>query len=241
MSLFITGIFDNPLTYSITEDTAKFLRDLKNITIKTNEEWAKKLNINQSTSITCIKPSGTVSQLANSSGGIHPRHSKYYIRTIRQNNNDPLTDFLKDQKVPHEKCLYDPENTTIFSFPIKSPEFSKTRNEITPLGHLDLWRMYNENWAEHQVSITVNIPDEDWLEVASYVYKHFDKITGISFLPYDGGTYKQAPYTECSKDEYEKLNNQFPCIKWNEFFKYETVDNTTGSQELACVAGGCEI
>lgn len=241
LGVSLTGIFDNPLTYTLSSSTESLLERLRKASIEENKKWAKHFKIKESAAITCVKPSGTVSQLCNSGSGIHPRYAKKYIRAVRQNTNDPITTFLKDSGIYNEKCLFDTANTTIFYFPIKSEEKSITRNDISAIDHLKTWLMYNKYWAEHQVSITVNLREEDWLPVASFVYENFNQITGISFLPYDSGTYKQAPYTECTEEEFNDLSSKNKEIDWSKLQEYEQSDNTEGSQTLACVAGGCEI
>lgn len=188
------------------------------------------------------KPSGTVSQLVDSASGIHPRHSHYYVRSIRQDNKDPLTQFLKDQGIPNEPCVMKPDATTVFYFPMKSPDGAVTRNEISPRDHLELWATYNEHWAEHQVSVTVSVKEKEWVDTAAWVYANFHRLTGVSFLPMDGGTYKQAPYQECSKDEYEHFLERMPKeLDWTKLRDYEKEDTTTGTRELACVGSNCEI
>jgi ribonucleoside-diphosphate reductase alpha chain len=216
---------------------------LKNVAIKTNEEWAERLGINVSAAITCVKPSGTVSQLVNSASGLHARHSEYYLRTVRADNKDPITQFLKDQGVYYEPCVMKPETTTVFYFPIKSPEGSLTREKQTAIDALNLWKMLQENWCEHKPSATISVKEHEWMDVGAWVYENFDTLSGVSFLPYDGGTYKQAPYTEVTKEEYEEWIAKHPpvTINWDDLRLYETEDGTTGSQELACTAGGCDV
>lgn len=188
------------------------------------------------------KPSGTVSQLVDSASGIHPRHSAYYIRSVRQDNKDPLTRFLKDAGVPSEPCVMKPETTTVFFFPMKSPEGSVTRDKIDALSHLDLWKTYNEHWAEHQVSITVSVKEDEWLRTGAWVYDNFDSLSGVSFLPMDGGTYRQAPYQDCTKAEYEAALEKMPKeIDWTKLSQYELEDNTTSSHTPACEGAQCEI
>lgn len=192
--------------------------------------------------ITTVKPSGTVSQLVDSASGIHPRHSEYYIRAIRQDNKDPLTQFLASAGVPNEPDVMKPNDTTVFYFPVKAPDGATVRKEVTPRKHLDLWRIYNKHWAEHQVSVTVSVADKEWVDTAAWVYDNFDDLSGISFLPYDGGTYRQAPYQECTKEQYEELLSKMPeSLDWSLLSKFETDDMTTGSHELACVGGACEV
>lgn len=237
LGVSLTGIYDNPLTYN--PDPAA-LEELCRVAVQTNKEWAAKLGINPAASITCNKPSGTVSQLVDSASGIHPRHSKYYIRTVRSDNKDPMTLFLKNSGVPWEPCVMKPESTTIFSFPMKAPEQALTRDDVSALDHLELWKIYNDSWAEHQVSITVSLKEDEWLTAGAWVYDNFDSLSGISFLPYSGGAYKQAPYQEITKEQYEALPPT-PVIDWTRLKDYEKEDTTTGTRELACVAGLCEI
>lgn len=183
-----------------------------------------------------------MSQLVDSASGIHPRHSAYYIRSIRQDNKDPMTQFLKDMGVPHEPDVTKPNDTTVFMFPVKSPEGSRTRLEITPREHLDLWNIYNAHWAEHQVSITVSIKEDEWVDTAGWVYDNFDDISGISFLPMDLGTYRQAPYQTCTREQYEELAAKMPeSLDWSKLSEYEKEDTTTGTRELACVSGQCDV
>lgn len=192
--------------------------------------------------VTTVKPSGTVSQLVNSASGIHPRHSSYYIRSVRQDNKDPLTQFMKDAGIPHEPCVMKPDSTTVFFFPVAAPEGAVTRHEVDATSHLDLWKQYNAHWAEHQVSITVSVREDEWPRVGAWVYDNFNELSGVSFLPMDGGTYRQAPYQECSKEEYEATVAKMPeQIYWEVLQQYELEDSTTSARELACVSGACEI
>jgi ribonucleoside-triphosphate reductase len=210
--------------------------------VETNKTWATRLGINPSVSVTCVKPSGTVSCLVDSASGIHPRHGAYYIRSVRQDNKDPVTQLLKDQGVPWEPCVSRPDSTTVFFFPMKSPEGAVLRDDVTALQHLELWSAYNSCWATHQVSITCSLRDDEWLDVGAWVYKHFDDITGISFLPFSGGTYKQMPYDVCTKERYEDaLAKMPPNIDWSRLREYEMEDQTTGVQMLSCSSGVCEI
>lgn len=242
LGVSLTGIYDNPLTYKVGAELCDLLRGLKDYCVEINREYAAKLGINPSVAVTTVKPSGTVSQLVNSASGIHPRHSQYYIRSVRQDNKDPMTAFLKAAGVPFEPCVIKPESTTVFFFPVKAPEGAMTRKDVSPIDHLELWKVYNEHWAEHQVSITVSVKEDEWVRVAAWVYDNFDHLSGVSFLPDDGGSYKQAPYQEVSKEEYERLLAQFPeNIDWTGLRYFETEDTTTGTRELACVAGACEL
>jgi ribonucleoside-triphosphate reductase len=246
LGVSMTGIYDHSvLNGSIAladDDPEGFLEEMKNCVIETNRIWAEKLGIVPSVATCTVKPAGTTSSLSNTASGIHPRHSEFYIRSVRQDNKDALTHLLKDQGVPWESCVTRPESTTVFYFPIKSPDDAVTRKNITALDHLNLWKTYNEHWSEHQVSVTVNVRESEWLDVAAWVYREFDNITGISFLPYDGGSYRQAPYQECTKDQYEAMLAKMPAqIDWSLLSNYERNDETTGVRELACVAGYCEI
>jgi ribonucleoside-diphosphate reductase alpha chain len=239
LGVSLTGICDNIKLLS----NPLILRRLRNTAIKTNVLWAEKLGINTSAAITCVKPSGTVSQLVNSASGLHARHSDYYLRTVRADNKDPITQFLKNQGVYCEPCVMKPETTTVFYFPIKSPEGSLTREKQTAIDALNLWKTLQENWCEHKPSATISVKEHEWMEVGAWVYENFDTLSGVSFLPYDGGTYKQAPYTEVTKEEYEEWIAKHPpvTINWDDLRLYETEDGTTGSQELACTAGGCDV
>ena len=242
LGVSLTGIMDNPLMTLRNEGLAKTLDYLKEVAISTNAIWAEKLGINPSAAITCVKPSGTVSQLVDSASGIHTRHSLYYVRTVRGDNKDPLTEFMMDIGIPFEPCVMKPESTTVFSFPQKSPENAVTRNDLTAIEQLETWLVYQRSWCEHKPSITVSVKDDEWLEVGAFVFKHFDEMSGVSFLPYNGGTYQQAPYQECSEDDYYDLLKKMPdSIDWTRLADYEQEDNTSGMQTLACSSGSCEI
>lgn len=241
LGVSITGILDCPLLNNVNDVSLRTrLEALREQAIVTNKEFAEALNIPQSAAITCVKPSGTVSQLVDSASGIHARHSEYYIRRVRNDNKDPITDFLKSQGIPAEADVMKPLDTTIFSFPMKAPEGCITRDELDSFTHLKLWLAYQRHWCEHKPSVTVYVKEEDWPEVGAWVWKHFDEISGISFLPWDGGTYRQAPYEEIDKDTYNTLVTSMPkSIDWESFI--ETTDNVEGAQQLACVSGVCEI
>jgi len=215
------------------------LNELKEVAIETNREWASKLGISPSTAITCVKPSGTVSQLVDSASGIHPRFSPYYIRTVRSDNKDPLTQFLISQGVPHEPAVGKETTTTVFSFPKKAPIESVIENNVTALEQLEMWKVYQENWCEHKPSVTIYYTDDEYPSIVAWLWEHFDKVSGISLLPKSDHNYKQAPYQEITEEEYNKLVAEMPKINWDEF--KETEDNTTGSQEYACSAGACEV
>lgn len=241
LGVSITGILDCPLLNNINDENLHSrLERLKNIAVVTNKEFADALGIQQSTAITCVKPSGTVSQLVDSASGIHARHSQFYIRRVRNDTKDPLTAFLQDQGVPSEPCVMKPLDTTIFSFPTKAPDGCITRDELDSFTHLKLWLIYQRHWCEHKPSVTVYVKEEDWPSVGAWVWEHFDEISGISFLPWDGGSYRQAPYEEISHLEYENMKDKMPkTIDWESFI--ENDDNVEGAQMLACVAGVCEV
>ncbi len=240
LGVSLTGILDNKVMGEVNEGSRKILRELKQVAVETNANLSTLLGIPQSTAITCVKPSGTVSQLVDSASGIHPRHSSYYIRRVRGDKKDPLSQFLKDQGVHTEDCVMKPDSTVVFSFPIEAPEGATVRDDLTAIDHLELWMMYQKEWCEHKPSVTISVKEEEWMEVGAWVWKNFDDISGISFLPYDGGSYRQAPYEECTKEEYVKLlGNTPPKIKWNELVEVD--DNVKGVQELACSSGSCEV
>jgi ribonucleoside-diphosphate reductase alpha chain len=215
------------------------LESLKQHAIDTNKVWAEKLGINQSAAITCVKPSGTVSQLVNSASGIHPRYSRYYIRTVRADKKDPLAVFLKEQGVPCEDDVTKPDKTYVFSFPMESPEHAVLRDDLSAIQQLEHYLVYRKHWTEHNPSITIYVREHEWLDVGAWVFKHFDDIGGVSFLPHSDHVYRQAPYQEIDKATYLKWVESYPKIEWEQFREYEDV--TTGQQELACMAGVCEI
>ena len=240
LGVSLTGILDNKVMGEVNDGSRRILRELKQVAVETNANLSTLLGIPQSTAITCVKPSGTVSQLVDSASGIHPRHSSYYIRRVRGDKKDPLSQFLKDQGVHTEDCVMKPDSTVVFSFPIEAPEGATVRDDLTAIDHLELWMMYQKEWCEHKPSVTISVKEEEWMEVGAWVWKNFDDISGISFLPYDGGSYRQAPYEECTKEEYVKLlGNTPPKIKWNELVEVD--DNVKGVQELACSSGSCEV
>tara|TARA_R110002020_G_scaffold245528_3_gene459237 strand:- start:662 stop:2575 length:1914 start_codon:yes stop_codon:yes gene_type:complete len=241
LGVSLTGIMDNPLTTTDNAGLEATLEHLRNIAVCTNDEWAGRLGIERSAAVTCVKPSGTVSQLVDSASGIHSRHSEYYIRTIRADNKDPMTQFMIDQGIPNEPCVMKPDDTTVFSFPIKAPTGAKVRADDTAIGQLETWLVYQKSWCEHKPSVTVSVKDHEWMEVGAFVYKHFDDLSGVSFLPYDGGTYQQAPYQEVDKEKYDAMLEISPeSISWDKLSEYEQEDNTVGQQTFACV-GSCEI
>jgi ribonucleoside-triphosphate reductase (thioredoxin) len=240
LGVSFTGIFDNKWMSSVCEDTQQKLELLKHVAVESNKETADALGINPSVAITCVKPSGTVSQLVDSASGIHPRHSVYYIRRVRGDKKDPLTQFMINQGVPYEDCVMRPDSTVVFSFPQKAPEGATLRNDLTAIEHLDVWLMYQRHWCEHKPSVTISVQEHEWMDVGAWVWRHFDEVSGVSFLPHDGGTYRQAPYEECTKQQYEDLLAIVPkSIDWDTLVEVD--DNVKGAQELACSAGSCEI
>lgn len=215
---------------------------LKKTAIATNAEWAARLNIPVSTAITCVKPSGTVSQLVDSASGIHARHSAYYIRGVTCDNKDPLTQFMKDQGIPSEPHATKPHDMTVFSFPQKSPDGAVTRNDKTAIEQLALWMKYQKEWCEHKPSVSISVKDHEWLEVGAWVYKHFDEVSGVSFFPHSDHSYRQAPYQDCTEQEYKTLLGLMPeRIDWSKLSEYETEDTSKGTSTFACVGGSCEI
>ena len=242
LGVSLTGIMDNPLMTSSNAGLDKTLEKLREVAVETNAEWAGLLNIPVSTAITCVKPSGTVSQLVNSASGVHARHNNYYIRTVRGDNKDPLTQFMIDQGIPSAPCVMKPEQTTVFSFPMKSPDGAVTRNDTTAIEQLETWLMYQRHWCEHKPSVTISVKDCEWISVGAFVYKHFDEMSGVSFLPHSDHTYQQAPYQDCGKSEYKELLSLMPkAIDWAALADYEQEDNTSGSQTMACSGDSCEI
>ena len=243
LGVSLTGILDNPLTNGKKKGLENLLEDLRKVAYETNKEWADKLGIKRSAAITCVKPSGTVSQLVDSASGIHARHSPYYIRTVRADNKDPLCKLMKKKGFPNEPDVTKPKHTTVFSWPMVSPKGAICRSDMTAINQLELWSKYQEYWCEHKPSVTVSVKEDEWFEVQSWVWKHFNSISGISFLPFSEHTYRQPPYQDCTKKEYEELLAKIPQgVDWTELSNYEQQDYTVASQELACSAdGGCEI
>jgi len=242
LGVSLTGIMDNPLMTTKNGGLEKTLERLKDVAVATNAEWAELLNIPVAAAISCVKPSGTVSQLVNSSSGIHARHSAYYIRTVRGDIKDPLTNFLKDRGIPNEPCVRQPDTTVVFSFPQKSPTGAVVTADMSAIEQLEMWLAYQRHWCEHKPSVTINVKNDEWFEVGAFVYKNFDEMSGVSFLPYDDHSYQQAPYQECGKSDYNYLLSCMPDkLNWDELADYESEDNTAGSQTLACSGDSCEI
>jgi len=242
LGVSLTGIMDNRLLTTKNRGLDKTLEHLKDVAIITNAEWSHRLDIPQSTAISCVKPSGTVSQLVDSSSGIHARHSPYYIRTVRGDNKDPLTQFMIDSGIPNEPCVFKGDTTTVFSFPVKSPQNAVTRDDMTAIEQLETWLTYQRYWCEHKPSVTISVRDNEWLDVGAFVYRHFDEMSGVSFLPHSDHTYQQAPYQDCTKEEYEVLLSSMPDrIDWSKLSEYEQEDNTVAMQTMACSGDVCEI
>ena len=242
LGVSLTGIMDNPLLTRRNNGISETLESLRQVAVETNRTVADNLGINPSTAITCVKPSGTVSQLVDSASGIHARHSQYYIRTVRGDNKDPLTQFMKDQGIPNEPCVFKGDTTTVFSFPVKSPNKAITRNDMTAIEQLEMWLTYQRSWCEHKPSVTISVRDDEWMEVGAFVYKHFDEMSGVSFLPHSDHTYQQAPYQDCGKHDYEMLLSCMPDkIDWSKLSEYEQEDNTVAMQTMACSGDVCEI
>ena len=242
LGVSLTGIMDNPLMTTANKGLDETLEHLKQVAVDTNKEWADRLGIEQSAAITCVKPSGTVSQLVDSASGIHARHSPYYIRTVRGDNKDPLTQFMIDQGIPNEPEAFKPDQTTVFSFPVKSPEGAVCTANMTAIEQLEMWLMYQRHFAEHKPSVTINVKADEWFEVGAFVYENFDEMSGVSFLPYDDHTYQQAPYQECEVSEYQMLLGQMPeRIDWSKLADYEKEDTTVSMQTMACTGDSCEL
>ena len=242
LGVSLTGIMDNRLMTHKNQGLDKTLEHLKNVAISTNAEFASRLDIPPSTAISCVKPSGTVSQLVDSASGIHARHSPYYIRTVRGDNKDPLTKFMIDQGIPNEPCVFKGDTTTVFSFPVKSPSGAVTRNDMTAIEQLEMWLTYQRHWCEHKPSVTISVRDSEWMAVGAFVYEHFDEMSGVSFLPHSDHTYQQAPYQDCTKEDYELLLSSMPeKIDWSKLSEYEQEDNTVAMQTMACSGDVCEI
>ena len=242
LGVSLTGIMDNSLLTTKNKGLEDTLEHLREVAVRTNSDWANSLGIPTSAAITCVKPSGTVSQLVDSASGIHPRHSPHYIRTVRGDNKDPLTTFMKDQGIPSEPDVFKPDQTTVFSFPVKAPQGAVVTDNVSAIEQLKTWLVYQRHWCEHKPSVTINVRKDEWFEVGAFVYEHFDEMSGVSFLPYNEHTYQQAPYQSCTKDDYKKLSKIMPkSIDWAKLSEYEKEDTTASSQTFACTGDVCEI
>jgi ribonucleoside-diphosphate reductase alpha chain len=241
LGVSMTGILDNALLNdAYDKELPSRLEELKNVAVDTNKHLASELGINPSAAITCVKPEGTVSQLTGTASGIHPQHSAYFIRRVRSDAKDPLTAFLKESGFPWEPCVMKPESTVIFSFPMKTPQGARLREDLSAIEHLDLWLTFQRHWCEHKPSVTISVNENEWPKVGAWTWENFDEITGVSYLPMDGGTYRQAPYESIDAALYSKLLEEMPqSIDWEQM--KEVTDNVEGAQTLACTAGGCEI
>ena len=239
LGVSMTGIMDHPVLSQPNEETINWLTELRDYAIKTNKEWAERLGIPVSAAITTVKPSGTVSQLVGCSSGIHPAYSEYYIRTVRMDNKDPLTLFFKSQGIPNEPDVTKPNDITIFSFPQEGSKSGVTRNETNAIDQLKLYSVYQKHWTEHNPSITVYYKDDEFLNIGAWIYNNFSDVSGISLLPHTDHVYEQAPYQEITKEKYDTFVSSFPLIDWGNLKEEE--DTTTGTQELSCSAGACEI
>ncbi|MEK9698673.1 MAG: hypothetical protein VW270_23065, partial [Candidatus Poseidoniales archaeon] len=241
LGVSLTGICDHYLLGKDSPDLEKWLTEMRDVAIKTNKEWADKLGINQSTAITCVKPSGTVSQLVDSASGIHPRFSKHYIRRVRSDKKDPLAQYMTAAGFPVEDDVMS-KSSLVFSFPIKSPEGSTTVKQVGAMEQLKLWKKYQDYWCEHKPSITVYYTDDEFLQVSQWIWENFDTVSGISLLPVSDHVYQQAPYEDITAEKYEELLAAMPVdVNWDDLEHFEKEDTTTGSQELACTGGACEI
>ena len=242
LGVSLTGIMDSELLNGRETGLAKTLEKLKKVAVDCNKEYAEKFNINQSTAITCVKPSGTVSQLVDSASGIHARHNPYYIRTVRGDNKDPLTEFMKSCGIPNEPDVMKTEHTTVFSFPMKAPSGSVCRTDMTAIEQLEIWKTYAKHWCEHKPSVTISVKEEEWVPVGAWCWENFEYLSGVSFLPFSDHTYQQAPYQDIDEKTYKELVKAMPSsINWAKLKDFEKEDNTKGSQELACTAGVCEL
>jgi ribonucleoside-diphosphate reductase alpha chain len=241
LGVSMTGILDNTLLNNPDDESLPLrLEKLRDIAISVNAEYSAAIGINQSVAVTAIKPEGTVSQLCSTASGIHPQHSQYYIRRVRADNKDPLTQFMIQEGFVAEPCVMKPETTTIFSFPVKVADGALLREDLSAVQHLKLWLIFQRHYCEHKPSVTISVKENEWMDVGAWVFKYFDEVTGVSFLPMDGGTYKQAPYQDCTQEEYEQLKLLVPeSVDWNSFSEY--TDNVEGAQQLACTAGNCSI
>ena len=242
LGVSLTGIMDNSLLNRRRHKLPEMLQSMKNKAVVINKEWANKLGIPQSTAITCVKPSGTVSQLVDSASGIHARHNSHYIRTVRGDNKDPLTEFMKEQGIPNEPDVMKPDHTTVFSFPMECDASAVFRNTYSAIEQLEIWKTYAQHWCEHKPSVTISVKEEEWVNVGNWCWDNFNYLSGVSFLPFSDHTYQQAPYQDIDKEQYESLQSKMPAkIDWSKLQDFEKEDNTRGSQELACTAGSCEL
>ena len=243
LGVSLTGIMDSAILNNPEDPNLPgLLERLREHAVKINTKFAKEIGINPSVAITCVKPSGTVSQLVDSASGIHARHSEYYVRTVRADKKDPLCQLMKDMGFPWEPCVMKPDNVVVFSFPIKAPDGAIVRKNLTAIEQLKMWLVYQRHWCEHKPSVTITVKENEWVEVGAFVWKHFDEMSGVSFLPFLDHVYQQAPYQDCTKEDYEALLSKLPKdVDWAKLSEYEKKDHTSGTQELACTGNACEI
>ena len=243
LGVSLTGIMDSTLTNGKDDGLEERLERLRDMAVETNKIHADRIGIPQSAAVTCVKPSGTVSQLVDSASGIHARHNPYYIRTVRADKKDPLAKAMVEAQFPVEDDVMKPEHTYVFSFPMKADPGAVYRTDMTAIEQLELWLKYQKHWCEHKPSVTISVKEHEWMEVGAWVYSNWEWMSGVSFLPFSDHTYRQAPYQDCTEDEYEEFKKKMPeSVNWSELLaQFETSDMTEGAQELACVAGNCEI
>jgi ribonucleoside-triphosphate reductase len=242
LGVSLTGIMDHAVL-SKTVDSKRWLEEMREVAVETNKTMANFIGISESTAITCVKPSGTVSQLVDAASGIHARHNDYYIRTVRGDNKDPLTQFLINEGVHNERDVMKPDSTTVFSFAMESPKGAVLRTDMSAIEQLELWKVYALHWCEHKPSVTISVKDHEWMDVGAWVYENFDIASGVSFLPHSDHTYQQAPYQDIEWEDYLEWKERYGnmTIDWHKLSEFEKEDNTSGSRELACTAGVCEV
>ena len=250
LGVSLTGIIDNSFMNGSNTDRGHygkrslpdFLSDLRKETVKVNKEWSELMGISQATATTAIKPSGTVSQLVDSASGIHTRHNDYYLRRVRADAKDPIAQLMEDQGIPCEADVMKPNSVKVFTFPMKAPEGAVLRNERTAIEQLELWLTYQRYYCEHKPSVTISVREHEWMEVGAWTYKHFDEVSGVSFLPHSDHSYQQAPYEDCTKAEYTALAKKMPkAVNWDLISEYELTDMTVGTKTLACTGSICEL
>jgi ribonucleoside-diphosphate reductase alpha chain len=241
LGVCLAGIMDHPVLSQTTEESARWENELRELAWEVNKSIAEDIGINTTASVTAIKPAGNSGELYDVASGIHPRYAPYYIRSIRQSNGDPMTEFLKATGIPHEVSVQNARDS-IFYFPVKSPEGAICAKDRTAIQQLEHWLHMKRNYATHTISATVYVREHEWIAVGAWVYDNFNEVTGLSFLPYDDHIYQQAPYTPCSAEDYEKARGKMPEeIDWSLLKHFEQSDSTTVSQEFACTGGSCAL
>jgi ribonucleoside-diphosphate reductase alpha chain len=241
LGVSMTGILDNAQLAKVDKTSARWLNELRDHAVETNRVWAEKLDIRPAAAITTVKPSGTVSQLVDSASGIHPRFAGHYVRTVRADKKDPLAVFMRAKDFPVEDCVMKPESVDVFSFPVRAPAEAIDRNAFKAIEQLNHYLMFAKHWCEHNPSITVYVKEHEWMAVGDWVYSHFDEVGGVSFLPHTEHVYRQAPYTECTRAQYEELAARMPIVDWAELSTVEKEDHTDNVKDLACSGGHCEL